>query len=302
MIKNKLLIIGGNGFLGKNIAEKFLKENWDVSIFDIEMCEEPNSRIHYIVGDFFDNSVLQSAVLGKDLIIHAVSTVNPGNSNTRFMQGYEKDLLQTARLCSMLIGTATKMIFLSSGGTVYGDQAIQPITELALPQPINHYGCIKLCIENILRTFNTQFKTNFLIARVANPYGPGQDYLKGVGFIDAALKKAINNEKIEIWGDGETIRDYVYIDDLCNMIYTLWDYNGDIDTFNISSACGVSQNEIIKILNDLGLNVKVDYKSARNVDVRKMVLDNSRIVGLYKGAVKPIKEGIESYCKYLQGK
>lgn len=302
MIKNKLLILGGNGFLGKNIAEKFLNNGWKVYSFDIQKPDAPDSRINYITGNFFNNSDLQTAVSGKDLVIHAISTVNPGNSNARFMQGYENDLLQTVRLCSMLIGTATKMIFLSSGGTVYGNQEIQPINETALARPINHYGCVKLCIENILRTFNTQFKTKFLIARVANPYGPGQDYLKGVGFIDAALKKAINNEKIEIWGDGETVRDYIYITDVCNMIYSLWEYSGPGDTFNISSGEGVSQNEIINILKDLGYNPSVIYKSARNVDAKKMVLENKRILSVYNEKTISIKEGIQKYCNYLLGK
>lgn len=133
------------------------------------------------------------------------------------------------------------MIFLSSGGTVYGNQSIQPIREDALPKPINHYGNVKLCIENTIRTFNYQTHTKLLIARISNPYGPGQDFNRGVGFIDAALKKSIRKEKIEIWGDGTNVRDYIYIDDVCQMLIMLLEYEGEFDTFNLSSNIGTSK-------------------------------------------------------------
>ena len=97
------------------------------------------------------------------------------------MEGYKRDFIQTINLCGMLIRQKTNMIFLSSGGTVYGVQEVQPIKETALPVPINHYGSLKLCIENVIRTFNTQLHTKMRIARISNPYGPGQDYHKGVG-------------------------------------------------------------------------------------------------------------------------
>ena len=110
------------------------------------------------------------------------------------MQGYEKDFLQTVKLCKMIKDKDVKLIFLSSGGTVYGNHDIQPLDESVLPCPINHYGNMKLCIENVIRTFNYQMNKNMIIARISNPYGPGQDFHSGVGFIDAVLKKAI--EKI----------------------------------------------------------------------------------------------------------
>lgn len=92
----------------------------------------------------------------------------------------------------MCIKKNIRVIFLSSGGTVYGIQDEQPIVENAIASPINHYGAVKLCIETVIKTFNKQLHTKMIIARISNPYGPGQDYNKGVGFIDAALKKVSN--------------------------------------------------------------------------------------------------------------
>ena len=97
---------------------------------------------------------------------------------------------------------------------MYGNQEIQPITEDALPRPINHYGNVKLCIENTIRTFNYQAHTKILIARISNPYGPGQDFNKGLGLLMQRSRKqsVVRNRDL---GDGNNVRDYIYIDDVC---------------------------------------------------------------------------------------
>lgn len=295
----KVLIIGGNGFIGTNLAKCFVKYGMTVYSFDIQKPNINIEKVKYIVGDFFDDEILESAIDGMDIVIHSLSTVNPGNSNKRFMQGYSRDFVQSIKLFDMCIKKNIRVVFLSSGGTVYGIQKNQPIKEEALAAPINHYGAVKLCIESVLKTFNTQLHTKMIIARIANPYGPGQDFSKGVGFIDAALKKSMNNEIIEIWGDGEVVRDYIYIDDVCEMIYSLLNYTGDEEIFNISSNEGISLNQIIQEIKMLGLDPKVIYKDSRSVDVPKVVLDNSKIETVHQMKIRTFNEGIKEYYKYL---
>jgi UDP-glucose 4-epimerase len=232
-------------------------------------------------------------------VIHALSTVNPGNSNTQYMRGYAKDFIQTIKLCEILIQKDIKMIFLSSGGTVYGNQEVQPILEDVRPQPINHYGNIKLCIENTIRTFNNQLHSKMLIARISNPYGPGQDYHKGVGFIDAVLKKAISGETIEIWGDGSTERDYIFISDACKMLASLIEYDGEEEVFNVSANRGTSQREILEYVEKLGLDFCVQYVESRSVDAKRIILDNSRIRKVYTDDMITLEEGIKEYYQYL---
>ena len=103
-----------------------------------------------------------------------------------------------------------------------------------------------------------------IIARISNPYGPGQDFNKGVGFIDAALKKTLNHEQIEIWGDGSVVRDYIYIEDVCEMIGSLINYDGNEEVFNVSSNQGISLNDEsiheCKIRSfEEGLKLYIDY-------------------------------------------
>lgn len=296
----KILVIGGNGFIGRNILNLFSKhDGWKVYSFDISTPQIINHKIEYIEGDFFDDNVLENAIDGMDFIIHSLSTVNPGNSNVKFMQGYGRDFIQTVKLCAMLVEKRIPMIFLSSGGTVYGVQNMQPIKEDALPIPINHYGSTKLCIETAIRTFNIQAHSKMRIARISNPYGPGQDYHKGVGFVDAAIKKLIHRETLEVWGDGEIIRDYIYIDDVCGMLEALVDYEGDEEVFNLSSGQGVSQNMIVDSMKKINPEFDVLYKEARSVDVKKMILDNSKIKKIYNKKITTFPEGIEKYYRYL---
>ena len=296
----KILVLGGNGFLGRNLCKYLADCGEKVYSFDMSMPEVADNRIEYIAGDFFDDYTLEEIVKGIDVIYHAICTLNPGNSNEKCILGYERDFVQTAKLCSYLKDTECRMIFFSSGGTVYGNQEVQPITEDAVPVPINHYGNLKLCIENTMRTFNFQMKKNMLIARISNPYGPGQDYHKGVGFIDAAIKHTIAGETIEIWGDGNVVRDYIYIDDLCRMLYALIEYHGDIEVFNLSSNTGVSQNDIVDILKQIDPAVKVAYKPGRSVDAKKIILDNSRIHSICDFEMVSIEEGIKRYYDYIK--
>lgn len=296
----KVLIIGGNGFIGRNFLKR-LAEREDISAysFDLSMPVDKIPGVIYKEGDFFDDHVLKKTVEDMDLIIHSLCTVNPGNSNDKYMQGYGRDFLQTVKLCGILAEQKANMIFLSSGGTVYGVQESQPIKETALPVPINHYGSLKLCIESVIRTFNTQRHTKMRIARISNPFGPGQDYQKGVGFVDAAVKKMIRGEELEIWGDGETVRDYIYIEDVCKMLETLIDYEGEEEVFNISSNEGITQNKVIEILKTLDRNIRVVYKEARSVDVKRIVLDNSKIRKYYQGDIRSFEEGLKEYYRYL---
>lgn len=299
-MKKKVLIIGGAGFIGSNLSGHLIENGMEVYCFDMTIPAKKKEQVHYICGDFFDDYTLEHALFGMDFVVHALSTVNPGNSNEKYLQGYERDFIQTAKLCRMITDRKQRMIFLSSGGTVYGNQSVQPIDERALPRPINHYGNVKLCIENTIRTFNYQAHTKMLIARISNPYGPGQDFHKGVGFIDAALKKTLRGEKIQIWGDGLNVRDYIYIDDVCRMLTSLFSYSGEFDTFNISSNTGTSQRDIVELLEKMGLKPQVEYLSARSVDAKKIILLNERISSIHKMPLVPIEQGIKMYYEQLK--
>lgn len=299
-MKKKYIILGGNGFIGKNLCEYIVRQGHSVTSMDRILPEQKDSNIEYIQGDFFDDDFLQNIIQDKDVIIHAISTINPGNSNDKFMDGYRRDFVQTINMCSWIKDMDKKVVFLSSGGTVYGDHINQPLREDVLPQPINHYGNIKLSIENALRIFHVQNRLNISIARISNPYGKGQDFSKGVGFVDAVIKRSLDGKPVEIWGDGGNVRDYIYITDLCECLYQLSLYKGEESVFNVSSGIGISQNEIVDVIRGLGLDVEVIYQDKRSVDVRKIILDNTKIKSLFGLKITTFDEGVRKYLEYLR--
>lgn len=299
--KKNVLILGGNGFIGSNLSIMLLKNGYQVTSFDRVLPQSKVDGINYEEGDFFDDDVLRMVIKEKDIVYHAISTINPGNSNTVYMRGYKKDFIQSVKLCELIRDYEARLIFLSSGGTVYGFQDKQPIEETALPRPINHYGNIKLCIENTILAFEFQNNMNAIIARISNPYGPGQDYQKGVGFIDAAIRNALSGNTIEVWGDGNVIRDYIYIDDVCVALSELAGIETkNIPIYNISSGRGVSLNYILEVLRSIHGEIKVDYKNARSVDLEKVILSNERIKELVNRPFYKLEEGIHSYYNYIK--
>lgn len=290
-----VLILGGNGFLGTNLAKYLYNKGHSVVSFDIRKPDLIHSGVTYVEGNFFDETDIIPLLKDCDIVFHAVSTINPGNSNVKYMYAYENDFLESVRLAQFSKDYGFRLIYFSSGGTVYGRQEIQPIKENASSLPINHYGNIKLCIENTYRTFNRQIGTNIIIARIANPYGPGQDYQKGVGFIDAVLKNAISKNVLQVYGDGSVVRDYIYVDDVCKMLELLMNYSGNEEVFNIGTGVGVSQNEIIQIVRTFEPDLRVEYVKSRTIDVPKIVLDMSIMKKISNISCIKVEDGIKKY-------
>lgn len=296
----RVLILGGNGFIGKNLAKQLAEQGESVTSFDLYPPQDPLDSIKYVQGSFWDENKLKEITNHIDVVFHAVSSINPGTSNQKYMQGYGNDFIHTIKLCEIIKEKNIKMVFLSSGGTVYGNQTIQPIKENALACPINHYGNVKLCMENTMRIFNKQYGTTIKIARIANPYGEGQNFENGVGFIDAVFKKGLNNSIVEIYGNGEIVRDYIYIKDVCKMLCAIMDYQGIEDTFNLSSGVGTSQNQIIEFIRSWIPDLKVKYLKPRPIDVKKIILDNTRIRTICNITPTCLCDGMYSYYQFLK--
>lgn len=136
-----------------------------------------------------------------------------------------------------------------------------------------------------MRTFNRQMHTNMIIARIANPYGPGQDYSKGLGFIDAVMKHSMHHEEIDIWGDGSIIRDYIYIADVCGMLEILINYKGEEEVFNGGSGQGTSQKEISRVAKEIVPDIKTKYLTARPIDVSRIILDYQKLMYIKKNVL-----------------
>ncbi len=279
----RCLVFGGGGFLGSHLCDALLAEGHSLKIF-----ERPNSKryrefsadenVEWIEGDFANQEEVDEAVPGCDIIYHLVSTTLPKSSNDNPVYDIETNVVSTLHLLDAARkADVRKIIFISSGGTVYGVPKNIPIKEDHSTDPICSYGIGKLAIEKYLNLYHTLFGLDYSILRLANPYGERQRTLAAQGAVAVFLFKALRNEMIEIWGDGSVVRDYIYISDAIHAMVKILTYNGEQKLFNIGSGQGQSLNNIVDAIeNVLGRPVSRSYGEGRALDVPVSVLDIER--------------------------
>jgi UDP-glucose 4-epimerase len=274
----KAVILGAAGFIGVNLAHALLKQGLDVTCFDQALSPEWPEGITAIVGDFFEAPAELLKALNETYIFHLVSSCRPSMSTEQAGKEITSDLIGTLAYLEATKNLDVKWIFISSGGTVYGQQDIPSISESCTTEPICSYGLVKLSIENYLMLYEKLHQLDCVIIRLANPYGPWQDPRRGQGIVAALIYKALIGQTIEIWGDGTNVRDYVYIDDAITGIISaaLTDNSGEV--FNLGSGSGTSIIELIRIIGHiLEVDISIKYVQSRSVDVRRNVLNSTKL-------------------------
>jgi UDP-glucose 4-epimerase len=178
-------------------------------------------------------------------------------------------LLEIARLNGV-----RRVIFASSGGTVYGLPQSLPIAESHPTQPLVSYGIAKLAIEKYLHMYQVLHGVEYCVLRLANPFGERQRVSAAQGAVAVFLHRALHGETIHIWGDGSVTRDYIYIKDAISAFIKAMSWQGSQRVFNIGSGQGLSLNDILAAMEKLlGRPVTRSYEPARNFDVPVNVLD-----------------------------
>lgn len=305
-----ILLIGGAGFIGSNIIHYLLKGGtYFVSVVEPEFASLSrlnglNVKIHRCEISNIDR--MKSIIVEDriDTIIHLVSTIIPGSSFDDYQREFTDVIFPSIRLMELCCEHNIKFVYFSSGGTVYGDKKGEtvPFKESDTMAPISYYGWSKQMMENSILYMHRTQNLQYLIIRPSNPYGLGQNLHGKQGFIAVAIGHILAGDSITVWGDGSSIRDYIYIDDLSRAVVDLLDHEKAINTtFNIGSGIGFSVNDILDILKEIVSEpVHVNYVAARKSDVSSVVLDTQKIKGLIAFNPIPIKQGILTYYNRLK--
>jgi UDP-glucose 4-epimerase len=305
---NNCIIYGGGGFIGSHLCEELLKRDYIVTIFDKINFSKDNlksfkDKIKIIEGDFNNEYDLLSSLDGIDYVYHLVSSTLPASSNDNPVYDVESNLISTLRLLQDVVKRKIKkVVFVSSGGTVYGIPKSTPISEDHSRHPICSYGITKKTIEDYLYMFNYLYNVDYTVLRLANPYGERQNPLYAQGVIPVFLKKMLLNEEIVIWGDGSVRRDYIYIKDAIIPMADSLGYSGNHKVFNLGSGEGHSVNELLEMIKSITkMDAKVKYVAGRKLDVPVSVLDISLIKKEMNYVPKiEIEKGIELTYNYLK--
>lgn len=304
----KILLLGGAGFIGSNLAKKMIQLNWSVFIYEPPAASVTNlaSVLHKVIIIRGTLSTVNDIIRFVEqnnirVVVHLVSTLIPNSPFERYRDELKDILLPTIDLIHVLSKKKVKFVFLSSGGTVYGENNKHiPFLEDDNLKPICYYGESKLFIEQAIKLENRYTGLDYLIVRPSNPYGAAQKLGNVQGFIASILGKALKGEKVVIWGDGKIVRDYIFIDDLtfalCTLIET--DKSGE---FNIGSGKGYSLNEVIEIVNSyLTIPLDVEYTAGRKIDIPFLVLDISKLKNEISFQPTSLQNGIEYFLSYIE--
>jgi len=255
-----ILLLGGTGFIGGALAGRLKGEKRTVHILGRHGAER-----------------LEDVLPRCGTVVHLASATTPGSS-ARHPDMELGNLTLTLRLLELMQDyPETHLIFFSSGGTVYGNPGWLPVTEDAPIAPLSNHGAGKAAQEAFCQAFRVRGHA-VTILRPSNAYGPGQIPKGGFGLIRTMLECIRVDTPLEIWGDGENIRDFIYIDDIVEACTRLINLPQDSGTYNLGSGIGYSINQVRRIVEQVtGIDLKTSHHLARGIDVRAVVLDISRI-------------------------
>lgn len=300
-------IFGGSGFIGYYLLKELRTSNRKIFIYDIKPPIDSNDLVFYNIQNI-SNEELLDKLMDVNEIIDLAYTSNPKTSFDDPVSDILDNLPNTVRLLTLAtnIPRLKKFIFISSGGTVYGNSNSKLLSEDHPTQPISPYGITKLAIEKYGLMFYHIDQLPFIIARPSNAYGIGQRINTGQGFIAQALNSILNKKSINIFGQNGNIRDYIYVTDIASAIVTLLDKGIEGEAYNIGTGIGNSNIEIINIIEEIiepnNLSVKINFLDGRKFDVKSNVLDCSKIHSLGWHSTIPLEEGLKIIWDNLKSK
>lgn len=275
MKSKQVLLLGGTGFIGGALASRLRTEKIPVQVLG-------RADVHRL------KEILPSC----STVVHLATGTTPGSSTGQpALEQSNIDL--TRHMVECLKGQQQiHLIYFSSGGTVYGNPLQLPVAENAPLAPLSPYGVAKVAQEAACQELRATGHS-VTILRPSNAYGPGQNLRSGFGLIRTMLEHVRLGTTLEIWGDGENVRDFIYIDDLVEGTLRLIQLSDDMGTYNLGSGLGYSINHVKSVVDAAcGHQLKTLNRAARGLDVRSVVLDisclNNRlgwqpVVGLEQG-------------------
>lgn len=301
------LIIGASGFLGKNLVSKIDQSKHNIKLFDqaidtnLFKKETNGMYFEYVEGNFSPNYDFEKLTFGIDVVYHLISTTIPSSDKPLADELTENVISSIKLLDACKKNRVKKIIFLSSGGTVYGESTGIPFKETASTNPICSYGIQKLAIEKYIQLYHHLHNLDYRIIRLSNPYGPGQNPHKNQGIIAKFIYHLSNDIPIQVYGEGDIVRDYIYIEDAIQGILDIESYQGKDKIFNLGVGQGQTINQVIKTIEKV-MNKKfvVQHKRNRSIDVPYNVLDISKFSKISsKEDFISLEQGITKFCEYF---
>ncbi len=288
-----ILILGGLGFLGRNLSQKLSEEN---NVYITDCIDSSDANYYKIKLSDSDKIIKIIEEMKIQMVIHLISSILPSSNIEQYFNDVIEIYTPTLRLFDYCAKNSIKFVYFSSGGAVYGNQK-EIFNEHTKREPVSYYGISKLNFENAITFFHNTQGLEYLIIRPSNPYGFGQNLYGKQGIIAIIIGKILKNEKIQIWGDGSVVKDYIYIDDFIFYVSELIKNDNTWNqTFNIGSGNGASVNDVLNAFRSNNIKLpEIEYNEARKSDVKRMILDCTKLQEILPYKLTSLEDGIKNF-------
>lgn len=301
MIQDSWLITGGCGFIGVNLIDHILKKNRDskIRVLDnlsvgtrsnlLEVCDfmeieslilnpESSSKVELVVADIRNFDSCLNVCKGIDVVVHLAASTGVSTSVKNPREDMDVNVIGTFNMLEASRYNGVKKFIFASSGAPLGETE-PPIHEENAPKPVSPYGASKLAGEGYCSAYYRTFKLKTILLRFSNVYGPRSEYKDSV--VAKFFKQALANEPLEVYGDGNQTRDFIYIYDLINAIILASKADTGGEVFQIATYKETTVNEISEAVKGLveketGKNVDIIYGEPRIGDVKRNFSDISK--------------------------
>ena len=303
-MKNEALLIGATGFAGQAILPHLSKKYDHVHILARRECDFSHlDNVSVYVSNLDNEKLIDSLAEQCKTILYFAWDSTPGKTALNPNFELSENLSPLIRFLEILQKHKDiHLLFLSSAGTIYGNSDSTPIDENQPFFPRSYYAASKISGEAFITAFGRQTGSRITILRPTNFYGVGQPYVKGFGLIRTIFEHVINDTSIEIWGDGNAKRDFLYIDDFVSACLLLLNQNSmpAVQIYNISSGFTASINEICDLIEAIsGRKIKKVYSPSRSVDLRYISIDSSKLKSIGWTSNTTLSQGLTFTWEWL---
>jgi UDP-glucose 4-epimerase len=291
----------GAGFIGLNLIRRLVASGAEVTVLDHN--EAPRDLAlgqAWVRGEFNDPAAISRVLRGARVAFHLLSSTVPGDEHVDVTRELSDNIFATLGFLDTCLEVGVRRVVFASSSSVYGLQRKIPIAETAPTDPISSHGIQKLAIEKYLQLYRFNHGLDIRIARLSNPFGPGQKLYGRQGFVALTIGHLLKDEPILLRDEGRPIRDFIYIDDVVESLYQLA-FSADTPwLLNVGAGSGHSLQEVVRLVEELiGRPIRAKYGEPRRADIPVSVLDVTLATRSLGHAAKvSLRDGLERTLRY----
>jgi UDP-glucose 4-epimerase len=303
-----IVIFGGSGFIGQALLKALTKKEIPLIVLSrsplpVTLLAKAPLLKNYC-GDFVQPEDFADFLSNASAVIHCASTSTPGKSAGQPRREATDNLLPTLALMEAWQNLPhCHLLYLSSGGALYQPGEGRAATESSALEPRSYYGAGKIAAEYFIAAACAQFSLQATIIRPSNIYGPGQTPKAGFGIIANAFAHLKSQQPLTIWGDGQSIRDYLYIDDFIELCLSVLEKPGqDYQVFNAASGQGIRLVDLLQLIEKISaMPLSIQYQTSRKVDIPTVALSSEKAKKIYNWQARtPLEAGLKQTWQWWQ--